>query len=144
MLPRQLTFSRPSQADVEGTQTSGNHSEKRAWDVLCFAKIKTAPLSTGDPCNYESALSIHIWAESREVSASDWAGRNQIGDAVSPGLRRKLDGEGDSWPATISGGDHVAVMEPAESRQRDDIALARRRRRRNSTVGRVFPTSGER
>jgi hypothetical protein len=46
-------------------------------------KSKTPPLSTGDPCNYESALS-HIWAESREVSASDWAGRNQIGDAVSP------------------------------------------------------------
>jgi type I site-specific restriction endonuclease len=68
-------------------------------------KSKTPPLSTGDPCNYQSALSIHSWAESREVSASDWAGRNQIGDAVSPGLRRKLDREGDSWPVTISGGE---------------------------------------
>ena len=89
-------------------------------------KSKTPPLSTCDPCNYGSALSIHIWAESREVSASDWAGRNQIGDAVSPGPRRKSDREGDSWPATISGGDHVAVMKSAESRQRDDLALARR------------------
>jgi hypothetical protein len=33
-----------------------------------------------------------------------------------PGLRRKLDREGDSRPATILGGDHVAVMESAESR----------------------------
>jgi hypothetical protein len=79
-------------------------------------KSKMPPLSTGDPCNYECALSIHIWAESREVSASDGAGRNQIGDALSPGLRRKLDREGDSWPATISGGDHVAVMESAKLR----------------------------
>src|SRR5271169_5571147 len=32
-------------------------------------------------------------------------------------------------------------MQPAKSRQRDDLALARRRRRRNSTVGRILPQS---
>ena len=33
------------------------------------------------------------------------------------------------------------MMQSTESRQRDNLALARRRLRRNSTVGRVFPQS---
>ena len=56
-------------------------------------------------------------------------------------LTSKLGHQGDSPPVAISGGNRVAVMQPAKSRQRDDLALARRRRRRNSTVGRVLPQS---
>src|SRR5664279_3874176 len=63
------------------------------------------------------------------------------GDANLPGLRSKLDRDGDSLPVAHSGGDHVTVMQPTESRQRDDLARAWRHRRCNSTSGRVLPQS---
>ena len=65
----------------------------------------------------------------------------RIGDANLPGLRSKLDRDGDSLPVAHSGGDHVTVMQPTESRQRDDLARAWRHRRCNSTSGRVLPQS---
>ncbi len=56
-------------------------------------------------------------------------------------LTSKLGHQGDSQPVAISGGNRVAVMQPTESRQRDNFFAIGGRRRSNSTTGRVLPQS---